>query len=430
MKKYGMLLIVVLTIGLLAESATAERGRSRGKGRGPVMKHPRQAPEGGLTEDQTAQIDAIREAAKKAMEAAETKEERRAIMQKMREDMRALMKTMRSAEGAHEDGDRRRTRSRRRRGGRDCMSKLNLTEEQKAAIDGIRRRARQATQDSGHPEQRGQMRKRVNSAIMAELTDKQREQLEKCREKGKGRSKPGRRHGDCLRKLDLSEEQQAGIDAIRERAKRAAHDAEDREARSAIMKRAQEAINAKLTEEQLEQLEKCRKKDKGDDKQGRRQRGDCIGKLDLTPEQEAAIAALRERAKRAAEGVDSREERRAIMKRMHEAIKGKLTPEQLEELEKCRKRGKGRDDKPHRGRDCMSKLDLTERQEAAIDELRRNARQAAQETDDPEERKNIRKRLQNAISSKLTEEQREKLEKCRSAMRQGGWGSSRRRREK
>ena len=293
----------------------------------------------------------------------------------------------------------------------DCLKKLDLTGEQQAAINGIREGAKQAAQDAETPEGKHRVWKRAEEAIKGQLTDEQAEKLEKCRKKTDRRPGKGSPRGDCFKKLKLTEKQQAAIDAIRKRARQAADT--PREKRR-VWRRAQEAIEAELTNEQAEELEKCKKRGR---RQGRgpHHRGrDCFEKLDLTEEQQAAIDAIRKRAKQAAQDAETPEGKRRgrVWKGVHEAIKAELTKEQLEELEKCRKKDRRQGKGPHH-QDCFKKLNLTEEQQAVIDAIRKKARQAAQDAETREEKQQIRRRADEAIKAGLTEEQLKELEKCR-----------------
>ena len=217
----------------------------------------------------------------------------------------------------------------------DCLKRLDLSEEKQAEIDSLRTAAREAAKDAETREQRREIYERMQEAIKAELTEDQLAELEKCRERGKGRGK-GPRHGDCLKKLDLTEEQQAAIDGIKQRARNAAKDAESRQQRREIYERAHEAMKGELTEDQRAELERCRQRDRGRNRPGHRL--GCMEELDLTADQQAAIDRIRDRAMNAARDAETREARREIFERMHEAIKAELTEDQRAELEECKAR--------------------------------------------------------------------------------------------
>jgi Spy/CpxP family protein refolding chaperone len=96
-------------------------------------------------------------------------------------------------------------------------------------------------------------------------------------------------------------------------------------------------IKAVLTDEQIEKLQQLR-----DDSENR-----PFGGLDLTEEQQAAIAEIREKARADVEAAETREARHEIMQAAHEEVWSVLTEEQIEKLEQLgpralRGRGRGR----------------------------------------------------------------------------------------
>ena len=113
-----------------------------------------------------------------------------------------------------------------------------------------------------------------------------------------------------------------------------------------------------------------------------------FGVLDLTDEQKEVIAQLVE---------DSREKLRADI----EAV---LTDEQVEKLQQLHDDGANR---PFEG------LDLTEEQEAAIADIRENARADAEAAETRQARQEIMQAAHDEVLSVLTEEQIEKLEQLR-----------------
>ena len=121
-------------------------------------------------------------------------------------------------EGANADGGRAGKMTGRRQGqgphhrGRDCLKKLDLTEEQQAAIDAIRKRAGQAAQGAQTPEEKQQIRRRADEAIKAGLTEEQLEELEKCRQRPRPRRMRRQR-----RKSELTEGQFEELEKCRER---------------------------------------------------------------------------------------------------------------------------------------------------------------------------------------------------------------------
>ncbi len=121
-----------------------------------------------------------------------------------------------------------------------------------------------------------------------------------------------------LGELDLTDEQKEAITALVE---------ESREKLRADIK-------AVLTPEQVEKLQKLREDDAAHK----------FAALDLTEEQQAVIAEIRENARTEAEAVETREARHEIMQAAHEEVLTVLTDEQIEKLEQLREerpRGRG-----------------------------------------------------------------------------------------
>jgi len=269
MKKYGILLVVLLTTVVLAAPAMAGRdnhgprhrrdnngpgrhwdndgpGRHRGPGRSDCLKRL------DLTEDQQAAIDAmqaaidaIKQRARNAAKDAETPEQRRKIYERAHEAIKGELTEDQLAE-LEKCRERGRGPGKGPRHG-DCLKKLDLTEDQRAELEKCRERGKGRRRG---PRQ-GDCMKKLN------LTEDQRAELEECRERGRGRNRPGHRLG-CMEELDLTEDQQTAVDRIRERAMNAARDAETREDRRAIFEDMHEAIKGQLTEDQLADLEKCK----------------------------------------------------------------------------------------------------------------------------------------------------------------------------
>ena len=153
------------------------------------------------------------------------------------------------------------------------------------------------------------------------------------------------------------------------------------------------------------------------------------GALDLTEEQQAAIEEIRDNAREAAQAAETPEARREILQAAHEEILAVLTPEQLEQLEQLRAQmwqGRGGPGGPRGNREfgawLCGALDLTEEQQAAIEEIRDNAREAAQAAETPEARREILQAAHEEILAVLTAEQLEKLEQLRARVWQGKAG--------
>ena len=155
-----------------------------------------------------------------------------------------------------------------------ALEVLDLTEEQKTAIEAIREKARTDAAAAETWQAGREIMKAAHEEIMTFLTEEQIEALEQSRPwaprgqvgPGRGylgagpRGRFGRPEGipPALGVLDLTEEQKTAIEAIREKARTDAAAAETREARREIMQAAHEEILAFLTDEQIEALEQLR----------------------------------------------------------------------------------------------------------------------------------------------------------------------------
>ena len=214
--------------------------------------------------------------------------------------------------------------------------------------------------------------------------------------------------------LDLTDEQKDAITALVEESRAKLH----------------ADIEAVLTPEQVEKLQQLR-----DDGATR-----GFAALDLTEEQKTAIAEIRENARVEAEAAETPEARREIMQAAHEEVKSVLTDEQVEKLEQLppgAPRGRGGPGRGHMGigprgpyagpDGPLAALDLTEEQQAAITEIRENARTEAQTAETREARQEIMQAAHEEVLSVLTDEQIEKLEQScpRTSWGQGGPGRGR-----
>jgi Spy/CpxP family protein refolding chaperone len=217
------------------------------------------------------------------------------------------------------------------------LGMLDLTDEQKEVIAKL-------VEDS---------REKLHADIEAVLTDEQIEKLQQLRGDSENRPFGG---------LDLTEEQQAAIAEIRENARADAEAAETRLARHEIMQATHDEILSVLTEEQVEKLEQRREGmpwgpgGPGKGHIGIGPRGPFEGPdgrppifeaLDLTEEQQTAIAEIHEKARADVEAAETREARHEIMQAAHEEVWSVLTEEQIEKLEQLgprapRGRGRGR----------------------------------------------------------------------------------------
>lgn len=183
-------------------------------------------------------------------------------------------------------------------------------------------------------------------------------------------------------------------------------------------------IEAVLTPEQVEKLQQLR-----DDGAARGFAG-----LDLTDEQQTAIAGIRENARAEAQTAETHEARRQIMQAAHEEVLSVLTDEQIETLEQPSPRmpwgrgGPGRGQigtgsrGPYAGPDGpLAALDLTEDQKASIEAIREQARTDAEAAETREARREIMQTAHEEVLSVLTDEQIETLEQS-SPRKPRGWG--------
>lgn len=215
-----------------------------------------------------------------------------------------------------------------------------------------------------------------------------------------------------LGKLDLTDEQKELIQEIVEESR----------------KKLKADIEAVLTDEQLEKLEQLR------DDQAKRP----FDALDLTEEQQAAIAEIREKAKADVEAAETREAKQEIMQAAHEEVLSVLTEEQKEKLEQLREErphgrggpGKGRIGVDPRGPGggpdgpppLFEELDLTEEQKTAINDIHEQARADVEAAETREARQEIMQAAHDEVLSVLTDEQIEKLEQLREERPRGRGG--------
>jgi uncharacterized protein YpuA (DUF1002 family) len=207
---------------------------------------------------------------------------------------------------------------------------------------------------------------------------------------------------ECMTQAGVTEEQLAAMEAIRRAAIAALKEAGTPQEAREIIEQLREDLQSVLTQEQLAAMANCMRP---------KEPLNCMDQLDLTAVQIEAIAAIREAAIAAIKEAESPQKARDIIERMHQAIEGVLTPEQLALLRQCL-----RPDKPV---NCMNQIGLTAEQIAAIDALRDVAMEELKEAETREEVRAIMDRLYDDIMSMLTNEQLEALQACRDAQRPG-----------
>ena len=207
--------------------------------------------------------------------------------------------------------------------GSNCMNEIGLTQEQLEAIEAIREAAMDAIREAESPTQARDIIAQLRLDLLAVFTEEQLDALEECRQQNRNRH----RDGNCMDQLDLTEEQIAEMDAIRQAAMDAIREAECPVNASDIFEQMQQAIEEVLTEEQLAAYRECIRP---------RLRLNCMENIGLTEEQIAAMDALREVAIAALEEAHGQEEVRAIMDQLYEDMMSLLTDEQLAALQECR----------------------------------------------------------------------------------------------
>lgn len=191
---------IALTLGAAATVAVAERGEKRMRERGPLMGRVLERLD--LTDEQREQLQALRtehrEARREhreAMAAMATKQ-REAVMGILTEEQRETLGEMRGRflerrGGRGWDRDDLRRGVRRwhdaPRGGRGPFSRLNLTDEQRERLKGLR---------SEHRTELSETRRNHRKALESVLTDGQRDKLEAMKDEAfydGGRGRRGKR---------------------------------------------------------------------------------------------------------------------------------------------------------------------------------------------------------------------------------------------
>ncbi|MBN2270774.1 MAG: hypothetical protein JXN61_09185 [Sedimentisphaerales bacterium] len=207
--------------------------------------------------------------------------------------------------------------------GANCIDQIGLTQDQLDAIEAIRQAAMQAIREAESPTQARDIIAQLRLDLLAVFTDEQLDALEECRQHNRNRY----RNGNCMDQLDLTEDQIAQMDAIRQAALEAIREAECPVNASDIFEQMQQAIEEVLTPEQLAAYRECIRP---------RLRLNCMENIGLTEEQIAAMQALREAAIAALEDAQGQEEVRAILDQLYEDMMSLLTDEQLAALQECR----------------------------------------------------------------------------------------------
>ena len=165
---------VALALGVLATVAVAERGGKMREHRQPAM---RMLDHLDLTDEQQAQLQALRERHEEAMRelrenmAAMNEEHREALMNILTAEQREAMKEMRGKRGKFfgRRGWEGKGRHDMQRRGQGAFSRLDLTAEQREQLKELRQKHRTAMRET---------RQKHRTALESVLTDEQREKLE------------------------------------------------------------------------------------------------------------------------------------------------------------------------------------------------------------------------------------------------------------
>ena len=179
----------VLTEEQREKMKKARQGERRGRG----------MPDIGLTDEQKAKMDAIRKEARAKLKDAKG-EDRKAILEKMKKDIEALLTDEQL------EKFKKFRRNRRQDGGRPD---IGLTDEQKTKIDAIRKEARAAAKDAKGEDRKAVFQK-MRKDIEALLTEEQLEKFKKARKdgppRGKGKGRRGQGGDRPRRKRPANEE--------------------------------------------------------------------------------------------------------------------------------------------------------------------------------------------------------------------------------
>ena|GEM_PF-4426871 len=202
---------------------------------------------------------------------------------------------------------------------KSCLEEIGVTAEQMELMDAIRRAAVELLKEAQSRQEARDIIEQMREDIRAVLTPEQLEALKECLRPDKPVT--------CMDQIGLSAEQIEAIDAIRQAALEEIREAESPKQVRDIVEQMHQAIEDVLTDEQLEALRQCL----------RPQRPvNCMDQIGLTPEQVAAIDAIRQAALEDLKDARGPREVRAILDQMYEDTMAVLTDEQLEALQECR----------------------------------------------------------------------------------------------
>ena len=134
-----------------------------------------------------------------------------------------------------------------------ALRRLDLTEEQRGKVKKIMAEAKAKAKEAESAEDKQKIMSAATENIRKDvLTEAQRKKLAELRDK----PARGGARGGMFKGLDLTEEQQKKIDAIRAAGRKKVQEADGREAKRAAQRAMREQVNAVLTEQQREKLKK------------------------------------------------------------------------------------------------------------------------------------------------------------------------------
>ena len=129
--------------------------------------------------------------------------------------------------------------------------KLDLTEEQKTKIEGIRKQAKEKAQSTEDRKAKREVFQQMRKDVNAVLTETQQKKLKHFE------MRDAWLHGGRMwHKLDLSKEQKAKLAGIRKEAREKLAKTEDRQAKREVFGQLRKDTMATLTDEQREEVKK------------------------------------------------------------------------------------------------------------------------------------------------------------------------------
>lgn len=208
-----------------------------------------------LTDAQKSAIKAIRDDTREAVQKAGTPADKQTLVKAAREQIKALLtpeqlaklQKMRQARGKSRSGIA---------AAAEAAADLDLTDAQKASIKAIRENARQAVQDASSPADKRAIIKSEREQIKALLTP---EQIAALAAGHENNIRPSQQMAArLLAQLNLTPDQKAAIQTIRETTRQAVQAAATPADKRALVQSAWQQIKALLTPEQLAKLAKIR----------------------------------------------------------------------------------------------------------------------------------------------------------------------------